>query len=249
MERRLNLAIPALAAVVLLMAAASVVAATSIEQPLCNGVKLRTGPSTSDTARAVTDTTTLLTVETTVSGSAWSSLCGGHVISGATWAKISAVDGTTVQSRYGVQYLYAAAGLLKVVGSPSPTVSPSHPPTAPPTAPPTPTPAPTTATPAPTEPAPTAAPPTPAVSPIPQTSSVATVSPTHGASAVAGGPVGNQGSGPSNALIGPAAVALLLAAVSTALTWFAVAGRRRRRASRVRVPESVPASRLEDVLH
>lgn len=243
MSRRLTFTIPAFVAVVLLMAAASVAAATSTEVPRCNGVKLRTGPSTADTVRAVIDTTTTVTVDGQVSGSTWQSLCAGQVLSGSTWARISSVDGTTVASRWGVPYVYAASGLLVGVASPSPTASASaHPPTAPPTTPPTAPPA--SLAPPPTE-APTAAPAT--STPSPSTPAPPSASPA--ASAAAGGPITNQNH-PSDPINGSVAiVVLLLAVLSTALSWFAVADRRRRRSRRAAVADSVPASRLEDVLH
>ena len=41
--------------------------------------------------------------------------CAGKSVSGRTWIRISAVNGKSVKSLYGVTYLYAAAGLFKTV--------------------------------------------------------------------------------------------------------------------------------------
>src|SRR5512132_1392789 len=243
MSRQPSLAVPALVAVLLLLATATVAAATSTEVPLCNGVKLRTGPSTANTVRLVIDKTTTVTVDTQVAGSAWQSLCAGQLLSGSKWARITAVDGKSVQSRFGVPYLYAAAGLLRVVASasaPPSTRPPSHSPTGPPAS----------QAPPPTL-APTPAATTSAPSPSPMASAVATASPAASLapSAGAAGPITNQTGGSSDLFNGSVAtVVLLLAVLSTALSWFAVADRRRRHSRRLAVPDSLPASRLEDVL-
>lgn len=251
MTRHPSLSIAGIVAVLLVMATATAVAASSLEAPRCDGVKLRAGPSTADTVRAVIGTTTTVTVDTQVSGSTWQSLCAGHVLAGSRWAKISAINGKTVASQFGVSYVYAAAGLLQALASASPTgveptavapatglpQTPSPSPTSPPTV--APTTAPTTA--------PTPAPAVSTLSSVPVPTQAAT---TPKASAVAAGPVTNQTGSPYDPLNSPAAtIVLILAVLSTTLSWFAVADRRRRRARRVAVPESVPATRLEDVLH
>lgn len=247
MSRHPGLSIAGVVAVLLLLATATVVAASSTEAPRCDGVKLRAGPSTSDTVRAVIGTSTTVTVDTRVPGSAWQSLCAGHQLSGSTWARVSAVNGKTVQSQFGVPYVYAAGGLLQPLAGASPTPTPAR--TAPPTArPPSPSPVPTVV--------PTAPPASQAPSPPPAASAsaspvpAATPTATPKASTAAGGPITNQTGNPADPLSGSAAtVVLLLAVLSTTLSWFAVADRRRRRSRRVVVPDSVPASRLEDVLH
>ena len=244
MSRHAGLSIAGVVAVLLLMATATIVAASSIEAPRCAGVKLRAGPSTADPVRAVIGTTTTVTVDTQVSGSAWQTLCAGHVLSGSKWARISSVDGKTVEAQFGVPYVYAAAGLLQVVATASPSA------TARPTArPPSPTPSPTVAPP--TAPAVTEAPPAaPATSAPAPTTPAATQAASAAPSGGAVGPGTTQTGSPSNPLNSPAAeIVLVLAVLSTTLSWFAVADRRRRRARRVAVPDSVPASRLEDVLH
>ena len=240
MPRHRSLAIPAIVALLVLMATATAVAALSIEAPACDGVKLRTGPTTAYPIKAAVGPTVTLTVVDEVSGSWWQSLCAGHVVSGKTWAKISVIDGATAQSRFGVPYVYAAAGLLQVLASDSdsPSVEPTTPasPSTAPTVAPTPTPPDSpvpsdTASPSP--PVPTATPP------------AATAS---SGSAVPIAP--NQTGSTSDPLNGPAAtVVLILAVLSTTLSWLAVADRRRRRSRRVATPESVSSARLDEVQH
>lgn len=238
MSRHPGFSIAGVVALLLLLATAAVAAATSLEVPRCDGLKLRTGPSTSETVRAVVGTRTTLTVDTQVSGSPWQTLCAGQLLSGSRWARISVVGGKTVQSQYGVPYVYAAAGLLQPIPSASPTAPRASPKPQPTAAPPT--------APAATE-APSAS---PTVSGAPPTVAAATPTASARPSLAAAGPVTTQTGSPADPLISPAAtIVLVLAVLSTMLSWFAVADRRRRRARRVPVPESVPASRLEDALH
>ena len=53
-----------------------------------------------------------VTVVAQVSGSAWSTTCPSAK-SGSSWHRISAINGKSVSSLYGVSYLYAATGVLK----------------------------------------------------------------------------------------------------------------------------------------
>ena len=125
----------------------------------CN-VYLRTSASTTASSKGVIATNTKVYVATPVTGSNWSATCAGRAVSGPYWYRISQVDGKSVQSLYGVPYVYAANGLF------SPTVVSTTPPPPAPT--PTPTPAPTpTPTPAATPTAPPNATPTPTPSPTP----------------------------------------------------------------------------------
>jgi GH25 family lysozyme M1 (1,4-beta-N-acetylmuramidase) len=122
---------------------------------------LRTSPSTAATARATIKTDTKVTVATSVAGSAWKTTCAGAAVAGSIWYRISAINGTSVKTLYGVTYLYAAFGLFKAAPT-STTVTATATPTPRPTASPTPRPSPTpAATPAPTassSPQPTATP-------------------------------------------------------------------------------------------
>jgi GH25 family lysozyme M1 (1,4-beta-N-acetylmuramidase) len=101
---------------------------------------LRSSASTSATARTVINTDTKVLVVTQVTGSSYSTTCAGKAVSGKSWYRISAVNGKSVKSVYGVSYLYSATGLYKstVTTTQAPTPSPT-----PPAATPTPTPAPT----------------------------------------------------------------------------------------------------------
>jgi GH25 family lysozyme M1 (1,4-beta-N-acetylmuramidase) len=51
-------------------------------------------------------------VVATVSGGGWRVTCAGRTVSGLTWYRISAVNGRSVSSLYGVSYVYAASGLF-----------------------------------------------------------------------------------------------------------------------------------------
>jgi hypothetical protein len=80
--------------------------------PACSGVNVRTGTSTTAAVKARLATGAKLTVVATVSGSHWTTNCAGAK-SGATWYRISAINGKSVASLYGRPYLYAATGVLK----------------------------------------------------------------------------------------------------------------------------------------
>jgi hypothetical protein len=80
--------------------------------PACADVNLRTGPSTSRAVKARLGISAKVSVVAVVSGSRWSASCDGAK-SGATWYRISAVNGRSVKSLYGVTWLYAAKGLLR----------------------------------------------------------------------------------------------------------------------------------------
>ena len=86
----------------------------------CGDVSLRTGAKTSATRKALIASGTRVRVVATVEGGSYSASCGGAV-SGAKWFRIDAVNGTSVSSRYGVDYVYAATKLFKAaseVGTP-----------------------------------------------------------------------------------------------------------------------------------
>jgi lysozyme len=107
---------------------------------------LRTSAATTATSKALIKTDTKVSVVTSVTGTSWSGTCAGSALSGKYWYRISAINGTSVKTLYGVSYLYGASGLFKpaiTTTSSTPTPTPSPTPTPPPTVPPTPTPAPT----------------------------------------------------------------------------------------------------------
>ncbi len=111
-------------------------------------VRLRTSPSTDATREGIIDVNTRVSIAATVSGGGWNTTCAGAAVSGSSWYRITAVDGTSVQTLYGVGAVYAASGLFKATvttqeaPTPTPTPSGSTTPTPTPTAAPTPTPTP-----------------------------------------------------------------------------------------------------------
>ncbi len=132
----------------------------------CSGVALRTAPKTTATLKARLASGSKVTAYGTVAGSKYTTSCSGPKVSGASWYRITAVNGKSVRALYGVAYLYAARPLFKAASSTSPEVPPTPKPTATPKPAPTPTPKPT-ATP---KPAPTPTPkPTATPSPSPAT--------------------------------------------------------------------------------
>src|SRR5690349_11621180 len=160
----------AAAAFMLLLTSTDAFGATLVT-PKCNDVNLRTGPATTYSRKAQVDTGARLTVVAKVSGGSYAAQCAGAQ-SGTGWYKVSAINGKSVKSLYGVTYVYGARQLFKTVINPTPsptraaapaTIPPSVAPTS------TPTDAPTAApTDAPTA-APTAAPPTSAPTAAPTT--------------------------------------------------------------------------------
>ena len=130
-------------------------AATTVT-PKCDAVNLRTGAGTTYTKKTSVNMGTQLTVVATVTGGSWSATCGS-ALSGTSWYRISAINGTSVATLYGVTYVYGASKLFTTVASPTaaPTQAPPTPTAAPPT--PAPTAAPTAAPAATPTPAPTAA--------------------------------------------------------------------------------------------
>jgi GH25 family lysozyme M1 (1,4-beta-N-acetylmuramidase) len=118
----------------------------------CN-VYLRTNPSTTAKAKALVPLNTRVTLATYVTGTSWKTSCAGRTVSGTAWYRISAVNGKSVKTLYGVDYVYAASGLFTSSPttvpaaapspSPTPTPSPGGQPAPTPVATPSPTPTPT----------------------------------------------------------------------------------------------------------
>jgi hypothetical protein len=207
-------------------------------RPRCDGVKLRTGHSTSYPIKATIGPSTTVTVAAVVAGSRWSTLCGGATYSGSTWATITDIDGVPTSDGYGVSALYAAAGLLVAIGpvttpptTPEPTARPSPPP--------------------PTTPAPTTGPPSaPPPTVVPTASTDAGSSPSSSAGA-AGAPSPTPRTSGDPVAAGSAStfgtpgdlIVLGLALASVFLAGFALGDRRR-----IRSIKNVSSSRLNDVL-
>jgi stage II sporulation protein D len=121
----------AAAALLFALSGTSVLGATTLAAA-CDGVNLRTGPSTGYAIKTSVKTGTTISVVATVTGGSWSAVCGGKAVAGSGWYRISAVNGKTVSSLYGVTYLYGATGLFKAVTvppPPTPTPSPGSGPT------------------------------------------------------------------------------------------------------------------------
>ena len=120
--RWLAAALVALLAPMLLLTPPSASAASTSMVAACAGVNVRTGTSTGSTARTQLATNARVTVVTKVSGSSWRATCPSAT-SGSSWYRISAINGKSVTSLYGVTYLYAATGVLKAAPAsvPAPT--------------------------------------------------------------------------------------------------------------------------------
>ncbi|MEW6223421.1 MAG: GH25 family lysozyme [Chloroflexota bacterium] len=121
----------------------------------CDGVNLRTRPSTSAAIKTRIKAGTRVVATARVSGTRWSTRCAGRSARGSSWYRIISINGRSVSRLYGVKYVYGATSLFRTVTvAPAPTPTPTPKPTPTPT--PTPSPTPTLA-PAPT-PAPTRTP-------------------------------------------------------------------------------------------
>ncbi|HUF85282.1 MAG TPA: SpoIID/LytB domain-containing protein, partial [Acidimicrobiia bacterium] len=83
--------------------------------PKCDDVNLRTGKSTTYKIKTQVDTGALITVVKTVSGGSYQTKCNSKSLSGSDWHKISAINGVSVSSLYGVSYLFGASKLFKTV--------------------------------------------------------------------------------------------------------------------------------------
>ena len=92
----------------------------------CN-MYLRTSASTTAPSKALIKTDTKVLIATSVTGGAWKTTCNGKSVSGPYWYRISAVDGKSVKSLYGVTYVYAASSLFKVAPTPSTAPPPPAP--------------------------------------------------------------------------------------------------------------------------
>jgi len=89
-------------------------AADTTRAAACN-VYLRTQATTSASAQVMINTDTRVTVTRAVIGTAYKTTCSGRTVSGSSWFLISAINGKTVKSLYGISYVYAAAGLFKTI--------------------------------------------------------------------------------------------------------------------------------------
>jgi SpoIID/LytB domain protein len=126
------------AALMLLVMSTDALGATQVT-PRCDDTNLRSGAATTYARKAQVDRGARLTVVATVSGGHYGATCAGVWQSGTGWYKVSAINGKTVKSLYGVTYVYGAKKLFKtlLIPTPSPTKVPTPAPTVAPTAAPT----------------------------------------------------------------------------------------------------------------
>jgi GH25 family lysozyme M1 (1,4-beta-N-acetylmuramidase) len=97
--------------------------AATTKAAACDGVNLRTRPTTVATRKATLKAGTRVSVTATVSGGRWRASCAGRIVSGSSWYRISAINGRSVASLYGVTYVYGASGLFKAVVTVVPKVA------------------------------------------------------------------------------------------------------------------------------
>ena len=93
---------------------------------------LRTSAATTATRKARVPIDTKVAVVASVTGSSWSTFCAGRVVAGKSWYRISAINGRSVRSLYGVSYLYAASGWFKPTLATTASTAPASTPTPPP---------------------------------------------------------------------------------------------------------------------
>jgi lysozyme len=91
-------------------------AATASDHIANCDVRLRASGSTTGTVLATLPTGSGVTTTGTVSGGSWSATCVTSV-SGNTWYRITAVNGQSVGSLYGVSVAYAATGMFRAAGA------------------------------------------------------------------------------------------------------------------------------------
>ncbi len=145
--RALGLALTAAALVLALVGVVPVAATSTAMAPACDGVNIRTTPSTASTVVVKLGLSATVTVTGTVAGASWRTVCPTSK-SGSTWSTVTAINGTAVSVTYGRSVLYAATGVLTAVtvqpiATPKPSVTPAPVATAAPAASPTRAPAPT----------------------------------------------------------------------------------------------------------
>ncbi len=102
------------------------VLAASPMEAACDGVRLRTGPSTSDEIAVTVSAGTQVGVELTVIGDPWIATCAGDPISGDSWYQISELNGQSIAEQFDVPFVYSATVLFQPVTTPTPTPTPSY---------------------------------------------------------------------------------------------------------------------------
>jgi GH25 family lysozyme M1 (1,4-beta-N-acetylmuramidase) len=79
----------------------------------CDGVVLRSKPSTSSTRMATLSKGIKVVAVDKVSGGSWKTVCAGTTSRGSSWLKITVANGKDARSRFGVSAVYAASSLFK----------------------------------------------------------------------------------------------------------------------------------------
>jgi GH25 family lysozyme M1 (1,4-beta-N-acetylmuramidase) len=84
----------------------------------CDGVKLRTRPTTTARTLRSLSAGAKVTAVAKVTGGHWSVRCAGSSSSGSAWWRITSINGKSVKALYGVSYVYGATALFKTVITP-----------------------------------------------------------------------------------------------------------------------------------
>jgi GH25 family lysozyme M1 (1,4-beta-N-acetylmuramidase) len=98
------------------------IATVSTKVAVC-AASARLGPSTTRPSKVTIKVNSKVTVTTTMLGGTWRGTCNGKTFKSVRWYRISAINGKSVRSLYGVAYLYAATGMFRTV--PTPVVPPT----------------------------------------------------------------------------------------------------------------------------
>ncbi|HEX7951165.1 MAG TPA: glycoside hydrolase family 25 protein [Candidatus Limnocylindrales bacterium] len=105
-----------LAVAVLPLAAEGAAAAATTTYTSNCGVNIRARASTASSIRMAIKVDTVLTVSGKVSGGSWSASCKTWV-HGNSWFTVTAINGRSVRSLFGVSVVYAATGLFRLSSS------------------------------------------------------------------------------------------------------------------------------------
>jgi GH25 family lysozyme M1 (1,4-beta-N-acetylmuramidase) len=79
----------------------------------CDGVAIRSRPSTAGTKLATISKGTRIVAVSRVTGGSWRTRCAGVTARGSSWYRITVVNGKTAASRFGRTYVYAATSLFR----------------------------------------------------------------------------------------------------------------------------------------
>ena len=114
--------VAAVIAVVALTALSGIAPATALGgtnlDPKCDGIVLRSKPSTTAAREGRIGSKASVVAVETVSGGRWHTKCGGHSDKGHRWYKIVSVNGKSAKALYGTRRVYAPRSLFNVVYMP-----------------------------------------------------------------------------------------------------------------------------------